>query len=339
MLGKILITAVNAVAPLVLLILLGYFLRKRKIINAEFVHTGMKLVFHIFLPCMLFISVYSIDSIADIPWDVVIFSVIAVGVLFVLGLVTAVLTTKEPQRRGVILQASFRSNFAIIGLPLAGALGGEAALPVTAVISAFTIPLFNVLSVVALSVFSEDRSRHRHSVKSILLNIVKNPMIIGIFLGFVCLFIREAQVHTLGRTVFTLNRQTEFFYKVILNLNTITSPFALVVLGGEFEFKAARGMFREVVVGTAWRIVIAPVLGLTTAILLSRYTGLLRCGVNEYASLIALFGSPAAVASAVMAAEMHSDEQLATQIVVWSSIGSILTIFLEVCVLMGMGLL
>jgi hypothetical protein len=40
-----------------------------------------------------------------------------------------------------------------------------------------------------------------------------------------------------------------------------------------------------------------------------------------------------------MAGNMGSDEQLATQLVVWTSIFSILTIFIQVVLLMGMGLL
>ena len=91
--------------------------------------------------------------------------------------------------------------------------------------------------------------------------------------------------------------------------------------------------------GTLWRIVFAPVLGVGTAILLTRHTGLINFGVNEYPALLALFGSPVAVSSAIMAKQMGGDEQLATQYVVWTSICSVVTVFLLVSVLMTMGLL
>jgi predicted permease len=52
-----------------------------------------------------------------------------------------------------------------------------------------------------------------------------------------------------------------------------------------------------------------------------------------------MFGSPVAVSSAIMAGSMKNDEQLATQLVVWTSLLSIVTIFATVCLLMGMGLL
>ena len=47
--------------------------------------------------------------------------------------------------------------------------------------------------------------------------------------------------------------------------------------------------------------------------------------------------SPVAVFSAIMAREMHNDEQLATQLVVWTTIASGVTVFLTVCILMSMG--
>jgi len=111
------------------------------------------------------------------------------------------------------------------------------------------------------------------------------------------------------------------------------------VLGGQFEFSAVKGLRKEIIVGTVGRIVLAPLVGIGGAVLLSSFTPLLSCGVNEYPALIALFGSPVAVSSAVMAGAMGNDEQLATQLVVWTSICSIATIFLIVCLLMAAGLL
>lgn len=337
-LAHILFTAVNAVVPIVILIVLGYFLKKKKFISEDFVKTGNKLVFKVCLPCMLFINVYNIESFAAIQWDIVLYAVLATFVIVILGLVTAVLTTDVKERRGVLWQCAFRSNFAIIGLPLAGALGSSDAMGVAAVLSAFTIPLFNILGVVALSVFLKKEEKGSNNVRDILLNIVKNPLIIGVVLGLVCLVIRSVQMEVFGEVVFALNKQTPFLYTALNNLKSIASPLALIVLGGQFEFSAVKGLFKEIVTGTVWRIVLAPLIGVGGAVLISSM-GLLSCGVNEFPALIALFGSPVAVSSAVMAGAMDNDEQLATQLVVWTSICSVATIFLTVCVLMGAGLL
>ena len=337
--GLILFTAVNAVVPVVLLILLGYILKQKGFINADFVKIGNKLVFNVCLPCMLFINVYSIESFSSINWNIVIYSVVMLVVIFILGLGSSLMITKVPERRGVILQCTFRSNIAIIGLSLASALGGEEATAVAAIVSSFTVPVNNILAVLSLSMFAGEDAAGKNSFKSVLINIAKNPLIIGCVLGLVFLGLREAQIALFGEMVFRFNYHTKFLYTAVNNLKSIATPFALVVLGGQFEFSAVKGLLKEIVAGTLWRIVIAPVLGLALALVLSNRTGLLSCGVNEFPALIALFGSPVAVSSAVMASSMGADEQLATQLVVWPCIFSIFTIFAEVCELMAMGLL
>ena len=97
-------------------------------------------------------------------------------------------------------------------------------------------------------------------------------------------------------------------------------------------------MFKEIAVGTLWRIVFAPIIGIGAALILCKF-GFLSCGTGEIATLIALFGAPAAVSSVVMAGQMGSDEQLATQLVVWTSLGSVITIYITVCIMMAAGLL
>lgn len=338
MLVHILITAVNAVLPMVLLILLGYFLRRIGFLSEAFLKTGNALVFKVCLPCMLFVNIYAISDMGSIPWDMVLYCGCAVLVLFVLGLVTAVATTKVPNRRGVIWQCCFRSNFAIIGLPLAAALGGAEAAAVAAVVSALAIPMFNILAVIALSVFTDGAQSKRPSAWHILLDIVKNPLILGVAAGLVCLVIRGVQVEVFGNVVFALDTQLKFLYTVLENLKSITSPFALLVLGGQFTFQAVKGLSREILVGTLMRIVVVPVLCIGGAVMLNA-AGWITCGSRELPALLALFGTPVAVSSAIMAQQMGGDEQLATQLVVWTSIGSVATIFAIVCVLMGMGLL
>ncbi len=335
-LSVILVTAVNAVAPVVLLILLGYILKQKNFITKDFVKIGNKLVFNVCLPCMLFINVYSIESFRSIDWSIVIYGVSMIFVIFALGLATALAITKVPERRGVILQCSFRSNLAIIGLSLASTLGGGEAVAVAAIISSFVVPVTNVLSVFALSMFVKDGTSNKSSVKNLLLNIAKNPLIIGVMVGMVFLGIRELQWALFGEVVFSFSRDAKFLYTAVNNLKSVATPFALLVLGGQFEFSAVKGLMKEIVAGTLWRIVLAPLLGLGVAALLS---GRMGWGVNEFPGLVALFGSPVAVSSAVMASSMGADEQLATQLVVWTSIFSIVTIFAEVCILMSAGLL
>lgn len=335
----ILTTAINAIMPIVLLILLGYWLRRIGFLTKEFVKVGNKFVFRACLSCTVFVSVYNIRDFSAIPWNMVLYLIAAVCLLFTIGLGISMATTRVGQRRGVILQNFFRSNYAIIGYPLVAALGGDAAMETAALAAAFVIPLFNILGVVALSLFVRDPGSERHSVKHMLRAVYLNPMVLGALVGLVFVGLRQLQEMIWGKVVFSVSEDMKFLFTPIEYLKDLASPLALVILGAQFEFSAMKGMFKEILVSSLARIVLAPIVGIGLGILLNRYTDFLSLGPSAYPTLIAVFASPTAVSSAVMAGEMGSDEQLATQAVVWSSIGSVFTIFLLVCLLMAAGFL
>ena len=335
----ILMTAVNAIVPIVLLIRLGYVLRQWGMLSDQFVKNGGALVFNVLLPVMLFVNIYEIGSVSDVDWAAVLFCVGAVVALFLLGIPTALLGTREPLRKGVLWQCVFRSNYNIIGLPLAAALGGEEALAFAAIVAALVVPLYNVFAVISLCVFVSPEEGKKPSVRKILVDILKNPLIIAAIAGAACLVVRALENRVFGSVVFSLKDDLKFLYSPLNSLKTMATPLALVVLGGQFKFSLVKGMFREIAVGTAMRLVIAPVLGLATALLLDKLCNLSICDPVTVPGILCVLGSPVAVSSAVMASQMGNDEQLAAQLVVWTSIGSMFTVFALVCGLMGMGLL
>lgn len=332
----IFVTAVNAILPIVLLIALGYGLRQCNFLTKEFVAGGNKLMFRLLIPLMLFTNTYTIESFSSVPWDLTLYGAGMVLVIFLLGFFLTPGLTREPGRKGALLQSTFRSNTAVIGISLAQALGGEEAVQVATVVTAVCVPLLNVLAVVALSLYGSNGGKL--DGKKLLKNIVTNPLILGIAAGFLCIALRAVEKAVFGSVVFTLGGNLQFLYSALRQAGSIATPFALIILGAQFNFAAMGDLKKEILWGTAWRVVIAPALGLGAAIALNRF-GVLHCASADYPALIALFGTPTAVSSAVMAGQMGCDEQLATQIVVWSSVASIFTLFVTVCLLMGMGLL
>lgn len=332
----IFVTAVNAILPIVLLIALGYGLRQCSFLTKEFVAGGNKLMFRLLIPLMLFTNTYTIESFSSVPWDLTLYGAGMVLVIFLLGYFLTPGLTREPGRKGALLQSTFRSNTAVIGISLAQALGGEEAVQVATVVTAVCVPLLNVLAVMALSLYGSNGGKL--DGKKLLKNIVTNPLILGIAAGFLCIALRAVEKAVFGSVVFTLGGNLQFLYSALRQAGSIATPFALIILGAQFNFAAMGDMKKEILWGTAWRVVIAPALGLGAAIALNQF-GVLHCASADYPALIALFGTPTAVSSAVMAGQMGCDEQLATQIVVWSSVASIFTLFVTVCLLMGMGLL
>ena len=317
--------AINAVMPIIMLIVLGYILKQIGFLDANFVKRGNKLVFRVGLPALLFYTIYNVSDLGAFNWSTVWFSIGAVLLIFVLGLIVVRLFVPDKKRKGVVLQCIFRSNYAIIGIPLAEALGGPEGIALVAVLSAFVVPLFNVLAVVALSMFNGEGGKI--NVKSILKKIVTNPLILGTVAGLVVLLIRSLlPVGEDGLPVFYIYRDLKFVYKAVENLSKLATPLALIVLGGQFVFSAAGKMLKEIIIGVSWRTLLSPAVGIGLALLLT-HLGVVNFGPAEFTVFVALFGTPVAVSSAVMAGEMGCDDQLAGQYVVWTSVCSMFTIF------------
>lgn len=332
--SEIFLFAFNAITPIVLLILLGFGLKRIGFVSDDFLQTANKFVFNVSLPVLLFFNVYNIGNLGEIQWSTVIFTVAVILLLFIFGFVYSKLFVKDNRQKGVVWQSFYRSNFAIIGLPLSQTLGGAEGIAVASILSAFSIPVFNALAVVSLSVYTSSDGKKKISVKDILLKIVKNPLIIGVFIGLVMLGIRQfIPVGADGEYVFTIKNNLPFLYDATEMLSKIASPLALVVLGGRFRFDAIKELKKQIIAGSFARIIFAPALGIALAVLLADISDFFSFTSAHYAAFIALFGSPVAVSSAIMASQMDNDDQLANQILVWTSIASVLTVFVTVVLL------
>ena len=335
------IFSANAILPLILLIALGYGLKQIEFLDEAFFKKGNAFVFNVALPVLLFYNVYSIDYLSEVNWSVIAFVVVIILILFALGMLTVKLCTSDPGKKGVILQCVFRSNFAIIGIPLAETLGGTKAVAIAAVISAFSIPLYNILAVVALSIYVEDPKGNKIKPKQIFISICKNPLIMGVALGMLCLVVRgfipyDERTKTYA---FALKTHLPFLYTTIKHVSSIASPLALIVLGGQFRFSAVKELAKDIMIGTIWRLILAPLFALSSALLLSHYTEWVHFTAVEYPALISLFGTSVAVSSAIMAGSMGCDEELAGQLVVWTSLLSMISLFIIIMLFRNMQLL
>ena len=74
------------------------------------------------------------------------------------------------------------------------------------------------------------------------------------------------------------------------------------------------------------------------AVLLS-HLGVLPMSRVEYPALVAIFASPIAVSSSVMVSEIGGDDQLGAQYVVWTSAGSMVSLFITVFIMRSFGIL
>ena len=323
------IFALNAVLPIILIVAIGYFLKKRGFMDQKFAKMANKLVFNFFLPPLLFLNVYKIKDIGDIDFGFILYGIIVLISLFLLAIPAVIAFTKDASRRGVLLQSSFRSNFAYIGIPVAMSLFGEEGVAVASILSAAFIPVFNILAVISLSMFNT--GSEKPSVKKILIGIVKNPLIQSIVLGLIVLAMRSYFVKY--SISFRLSDIKPVF-EVMELISKLATPLALLSLGAQFEFSAVKELKREISFGVLLRCAISPAIGIGIAYFAFGN----KFGGAEFAAFVAAFATPVAVSSIPMAQEMGGDVQLAGQLVVWTTLLSVATQFIAAFLLKSAGI-
>ena len=307
-----LMVSANAVLPMCLVMALGYGTRRLGWLRREEISTINKIAFRIFLPCLLYYNIYCSDLSGSFDPLLMAYAVGGVLLTFGLALGYTLLTEKLPERRGVLIQGMFRSNYVIMGIPVATALLGADQLGTVSILIAVIVPLFNMLAVVVLEVFRGQKPKPLH----ILGQIAKNPLVIGSGLGILTLVAGIRLPHILEQT--------------IQSVSAIASPLQLFLLGAFFQFSGLKTYRRELVTVSIAKLIVSPGLFLGLGALLG-FRGV------AFVSLIGIFASPTAVNSFTMAQQMGGDAELAGDIVVTTSAVSILTMFLWIFLFKSLG--
>ena len=337
-----LLFTLNAVLPIILCIVIGYILKLLKIFPDDFWQKLHRLCFRVLLPLLLFKNIYDTKSITMLGeyWKVLVFVTVAIISIFLIGLLIVIFTIKDDKQKGVVLQCIVRSNYAIIGIGLIELLanGNTIAKGIGSVIAAISIPLFNIIATIALTIFIKENDQ-KISVKKILLKIIKNPLIIAVFTGIIFLCFRALiPTDEFDNPLWTIRYfnnyggNDTFIYTTIKYLANAASPVALIALGGGFSFSAVSRLKVQIIIGTVARVLIVPVTCLLVAYLLD-------FDKAYFPALIALFGTPVAVSSVPMSSEMGNDSELAGQLVVWTTISSAFTLFAIILTCKSIGLL
>lgn len=324
---KDLLFVINAILPIILMIIVGYFLKKIKLLESEMAKKLNTLVFRVFLPIMLFLNVYKIQNFSEIDFVFVWYAIGITVLLFLIGVPLMGIIFKDNRQRSVMLQGIFRANYALVGIPLAQSLFGEEGSIMASLLSAFIVPIFNILAVICLTIYSAGDKKP--NLVGVLKGVAKNPLIQGILCGFIALGIRAIFVK------FDVDFRLADIapvYKTLQNLSSIATPLSLLVLGARFELSAIPHLKKHIIIGVINRVVIVPFVGISLALALNRFSG------AQFASFIACFCTPVAVSSVPMSQEMGADAELMGQIVVWTTIFSAFSIFIASYVLRVLGI-
>ncbi len=302
------------IAPLLILMLLGGFLRKIQVFDDNTVKKMNASIFKVFLPALIFYNLYnsSVDDIKDI--GTVLYAAGAILGAFLLSAIIVSLIEKDNAKRGAMVQGMCRSNFVIFGVPLCVSICGEGIAGKISVAVAIVVPLLNILSVIVLEFFRGGKP----SLKKMLKGVVTNPLIIASILGIIVL-VSGIKLPTL-------------LEKSIGDVAKIATPLALILLGASVNLGSIKGNLKQIIIAVSGKLVVIPFAGIFIAVLMGMRGG-------DIALLISALASPTAVSSYPMALQMDSDGELAAQIVAFNTAICILTVFLWVFVLKQLNLI
>lgn len=203
----------------------------------------------------------------------------------------------------MFVQGAFRSNYGIIGLAVSFNLFGQSGLAQASLLLALVIPLYNVLAILALTLPMQQQ--RALSASGIVLEMLKNPLIIAVFLALPFSYFG-----------FQLPEVLEKTGRYFANL---TLPLALLTIGATLNLKSLQHTSAQAFWATATKLVLLPVI-LTLGAAMLGFSG------QDLVILFVLFGCPTAAASFVMAKAMGGNAQLAANIILTTTLGSVLTL-------------
>lgn len=309
----------NVVVPIFLLIMLGYALTHLKLWDENFLKIANNVCFKCLLPVLLFYNVATANIFEVFNGKLIIYVCLCACLLCGALFLIVPLFIKDNKRRGVMIQGTFRSNFLLFGVPLGLSIGGESGAVLAAVVASFYVPVINMLSVISLYVFSDSKNKN---LKSAIIGILKNPLIIGGVSGLIFSLIRNY----IGFELPTMIDTTLF------NIKSIATPFSFLILGGDLKFGNMLRNVKLSAMSVIGKIIIIP------AVMIA-ISALLGFDKLEMAILIAIFATPNAVSSYAMAQSYEADYNLAGEIITLSTLFSILTIFVFITLTKSFGLI
>ena len=303
--------SVNTVFPIFIMVFIGAIIKKIKFLDSSFFAQSERLVFKVALPAMLFLEVAKTESGVVFDGKFILYCVIGVVGSFLLLCITVPLFIKSNDKRGAFIQGAYRSNFAILGVPLAENMFGNAGTSQIAMVMPFAITLFNFFAVMILSIYAPEDKKVKplKMVTNIAINVVKNPLIISVVAGILFTFLHVPLPVVANKS--------------LTYLSNMSLPLALMSLGANFTMDSFKSRFNLALISSALKTIVVPVITVVIAILLGFR--------NEQLGIIfILFGGPTAVSSYIMAKNMDSDYELAGQIMLISTLMCIITIFIGV---------
>ena len=309
-----LVFSLNATMPIFLLMVLGFVFHKLGWIDDAFADKLNKFVFLIPLPVKVFEDLATVD-LAE-AWDTKFVLFCFFGTLLSILLVTLIsFVWKGKYDQGEFIQASYRSSAALLGIAFITNIYGDSGMAPLMIIG--SVPLYNIMAVVVLSFFGEEKKVGKDMWIKTLKGIVTNPILIGIVVGLVWSALSIPMPTILGKTV--------------SYVADTASPLGLMAMGATFSFQKAAGKMKPAIVATFMKLVGFECIFLPLAI---------KMGFREQEliAILIMLGSATTVSCYVMARNMGHEGTLTSNTVMLTTLFSAFTLTMWLFILRTLGL-
>ncbi|RGZ01818.1 AEC family transporter [Clostridium sp. AM58-1XD] len=309
------IFCLNATMPIFFTMLLGVLFQRVGLFDDGFVNKLNKFVFNAALPALLFNDISTVDF--REVWDGRMVAFCFSVTLLSICISTAVSYLFDRKIQGEFIQGSYRSSSAILGIAFMQNLYGTSKIAPLMVIA--SVPLYNVMAVVVLSLFKPDREKFSGAlIKKTLSGILHNPIILGIAVGVLWSVLRLPQPVILEKTT--------------ANLGVLATPLGLMAMGGSIRLKQAFSSPVPTVICTAMKLCGYVSLFLPIAV---------HMGFREekLVAMLVMLGSSTTVSCFIMAKNMGHEGQFSSGIIMMTTLFSAVTLTAELFLLKSMGLI
>ncbi len=309
-----LIFSLNATLPLFIMMVVGYVLKHMKFIDDHGSNQMNRLVFRVFLPALLFMDLAKEDFKAIWDGELILFcfvvTILSIGIAILVSLLD-----KDKRERGEIIQGAYRSAAATLGIAFMLNIYDSATAVALMIIG--SVPLYNITAVIVLSITAQGENGSSNKlIKKTLYNVITNPIILSIVAGLLW--------SLLGLPIPTImNRSVTY-------LANLASPLALIVLGSEFEFKAAGKKIKEIVAVSFTKLILLCMIFLPVAISLGFRD-------EKLVAILIMLGSGTTSSSFIMAKNMGHEGVISSSVVMITTLLMSFTMTLWLFILKSMG--
>lgn len=291
---------------------MGCFLRKTGQIDSNFCTASSKLVFNVCLPLLLFTNLINSEINYQSKFSLIQAGILLAFILFLLAEIYAFYKIPDPKNKGVFVQGTFRGNMGLIGLAFVFNAYGEKGLALSAGYVGLITILFNVLSLITLN-RSNSKIKITSKINSLIKQIIKNPLIIAVFLALILNYLH-----------IKLPKPLIITSKYLAN---ISLPLAMICIGAAFNWRDLVNTSNLSIKASLIRLIVSPIIAVILGKILFNLSG------ESLGILFFMAATPTAAASYVMAKSMGANDKMAANIITLTQFGSIFTVSIGATIL------